>query len=105
MVPTKGANGCLLAFGLGLCRTHRESAPEGRGVSSKRRIRRKACKGKIRHPSRAEAQVQMREAIRARRAGGYLNVYPCPFCRGFHVGHKPGTLPSAPALLRASGRS
>ena len=72
----------------------------GEAVSSKRRLRRKACQGKVRHPSRALAELQQYELIRARRVRGPLNVYRCLFCKGFHVGRRPGVAPLAPRALR-----
>jgi hypothetical protein len=70
-------------------------------VSSKRRIRRKQCAGKVRHPSRALAEFQRYELVQARLARGPLNVYRCRFCRGFHVGRRSGVAPPAPMELRA----
>jgi hypothetical protein len=49
-------------------------------VSSKRRQRRKACIGKVRHDSRATAAA----AVRGRH---WLNAYECPHCTGWHIGH------------------
>jgi len=54
-------------------------------MSSKRRIRRKACVGKIRSTTAEAAREQMLATHRP----GRLNVYPCRFCGGYHVGHRP----------------
>lgn len=56
-------------------------------MSSKRRIRRRSCTGKIRHADRAHA-VQHMLGLR-RRSPALLNVYRCPFCKGWHVGRAP----------------
>ena len=48
----------------------------------KRRIRRKACKAKVRHATHYQA-------IAAIRQPGYdgCRVYRCQFCGGYHIGH------------------
>lgn len=49
-------------------------------MSSKRRIRRRSCKGKIRHSEIKPAQVHAK-------ALGWPNFpYKCQFCGGYHVG-------------------
>lgn len=56
-------------------------------MSSKRRIRRKSCTGKVRH---ASVEAGQREIHRLHRAHGYdgrMNCYRCPFCNGWHIGH------------------
>lgn len=59
-------------------------------MASKRRIRRRQCDGKKRYATPAEAMVQMQDVIRnGRKKGGWLNVYRCRFCRGYHFGHAP----------------
>jgi hypothetical protein len=62
-------------------------------MSSKRRLRRKACTGKVRHADAVGAQAQIRQIRRANPGTPYLNVYRCAFCSGFHVGHAKGTGP------------
>jgi hypothetical protein len=54
-------------------------------MSSKRRLRRKGCAGKTRHETREAARAHLLELRRP----WTLNVYPCRYCGGFHVGHKP----------------
>lgn len=49
-------------------------------MSSKRAIRRRACTGKKRHATLADA---------AQMAGGGMMAYRCQFCGGFHIGHPP----------------
>ena len=48
------------------------------------------CKGKIRHATRGLAEAACRSLIRrgmARAEEGRLNVYWCPRCLCWHVGH------------------
>jgi len=50
-------------------------------MASKRRLRRKQCATKVRYSSRKEArQAVLRPS---------LQIYKCPFCTGYHAGHKP----------------
>lgn len=59
-------------------------------MASKRRIRRKQCGNKRRYPTSAAAMAEMQDVIRnGRKGGGWLNVYRCQFCRGYHFGHAP----------------
>ena len=67
-------------------------------MSSKRRIRRKMCEGKVRHTSRAAAMVAV--AYHAKR-GHYTTPYLCKFCKGWHVGHPTTAIRNA---MRAEGR-
>lgn len=62
-------------------------------MSSKRRIRRKACDGKKRYETCAAA-VSASTAT-GRNFGGLFNAYHCQFCRGWHVGHIPRTVKHA----------
>lgn len=50
-------------------------------MASKRRLRRKACEGKIRYKTMEDAQ---KVAKRLK-----LNSYRCPHCSGIHNGHTP----------------
>ena len=58
-------------------------------MSSKRRIRRNACRTKVRHADQASA----RRAIWSLRQAygdaplGFMNAYRCQFCGGWHIGH------------------
>ena len=54
-------------------------------MSSKRAIRRRACEGKLRYASAAEAEAARK---RARRRRALVEGYRCPFCSGYHVGHR-----------------
>ncbi|MDY7027968.1 MAG: hypothetical protein SVR04_06700 [Spirochaetota bacterium] len=53
-------------------------------MSSKRRIRRRSCEGKVRHESLEAAKIACREM---RRQGEIVRPYHCRFCGGYHVGH------------------
>lgn len=72
-------------------------------MSSKRRIRRKACKGKQRFTTLDAAWTACRAVARhnARRqfATGPMNAYACRFCGGFHFGHA-SVAPLRPRWLR-----
>lgn len=56
-------------------------------MSSKRAIRRKSCKGKVRHVDATAAQAAIGGLNRAKGYQGRLDVYRCSFCGGYHVGH------------------
>lgn len=55
-------------------------------MASKRRIRRRACEGKRRYPTRQAAKGSIywfnRDVYR-----GHMEAYKCQFCAGFHIGH------------------
>lgn len=59
-------------------------------MSSKRAIRRRACKGKVRHVDQVAAQTAIRALVRAKGDQGPLSPYRCRFCGGWHFGHTPG---------------
>lgn len=65
-------------------------------MSSKRAIRRKACKGKQRFTSLGDAWTALRAVLRGDKRRGFdpgaMNAYPCRFCGGFHFGHTPVAL-------------
>lgn len=62
-------------------------------MSSKRRIRRKACKGKQRFETLDAAWTACRTVVRHHKKRGIdptpMNAYGCKFCGGFHFGHTP----------------
>lgn len=65
----------------------------GRPMSSKRRLRRKSCEGKVRHVDPNAAQAAARSLVRAGKSrGGIIRVYCCSFCNGYHLGHAPGSM-------------
>lgn len=45
------------------------------------------CRGKVPYVSIAEARAALREA--SRHTVGKLNLYACPHCTYWHLGHKP----------------
>jgi hypothetical protein len=55
-------------------------------MSSKRRIRRKACGYKQQHDSQASAIAHI-IALRHKGETGPMRAYRCRFCKQFHVGH------------------
>ncbi len=59
-------------------------------MSSKRRLRRKACEGKQRHADRGAA-VRHRDSLRHAKGESGLGVYHCKTCKHWHVGHSPGS--------------
>jgi hypothetical protein len=54
-------------------------------MSSKRRLRRKSCESKIRHPDKTSAILHLKAL--QRKTDDWLVVYHCKFCKGWHVGH------------------
>lgn len=61
-------------------------------MASKRHIRRKQCGGKKRFESHGEAHGIMHSLISSgNKRGGWLHVYFCKFCKGYHFGHAPGS--------------
>ena len=64
-------------------------------MSSKRRVRRKACTGKIRHATFADAVAAARSLYRAN--GEYLTPYRCRFGHHYHTGHAPARVRRARA--------
>lgn len=58
-------------------------------MSSKRAIRRKSCKGKVRYTSQPAAQAAIGRLRRNTKSTGWFTAYACQFCGGFHFGHTP----------------
>lgn len=56
-------------------------------MSSKRRIRRKSCTGKVRHNSLSQGWAHIRNLVQTKGPQGNLRPYACGFCRFIHVGH------------------
>jgi hypothetical protein len=52
--------------------------------------RRRSCKRKRRHTTRAQAEEQLRSLERNRYTGGYMHVYKCWHCGCWHIGHRIG---------------
>ena len=58
-------------------------------MASKRGRRRKECTGKVGHDSRDSA-MRARRTLTRGKVGEYpMNVYKCPHCGQYHIGHKP----------------
>lgn len=56
-------------------------------MSSKRRIRRNACTGKVRHATAADGAKAIYDLNRGQGYRGRMNCYRCQFCKGYHIGH------------------
>lgn len=61
-------------------------------MSSKRAIRRKQCRGKLRFGTEEEARASIVELTRRKGWQGHLSPYRCSFCGGFHFGHTPAAV-------------
>lgn len=55
-------------------------------MASKRRLRRKACGDKVRHPTQTAAVRHLIKLQRKDFARG-MRSYRCRWCGGWHVGH------------------
>ena len=62
---------------------------KGVNMSSKRRIRRNACDGKVRYETAEEAWRRITDMKWERTWNPRLVAYHCQFCGGYHVGHQP----------------
>lgn len=56
-------------------------------MASKRRLRRRSCERKVRHEDPGAAWAMVKRLHRTKGDQGNLQVYRCPFCGGWHVGH------------------
>ena len=56
-------------------------------MSSKRRLKERLCRRKIRYPDWESAKAA---AERRSLSDREMRCYYCEYCRGFHVGHSPG---------------
>jgi len=75
----------------------------GQRVSSKRRVRRAACSGKVKHKTEQEARRALSYLMRGPNYDGQqLVAYRCQFCRQFHLGHVPYAVRQAIEARRAS---
>lgn len=52
--------------------------------------RRRACQTKHWHPSRGAAEAHLRALVKLEKHAPHTEAYACRFCRGWHVGRKPG---------------
>lgn len=55
-------------------------------MSSKRRVRRKACEGKVRYETFAQARSAA--FLRSRDTGEWIVPYRCRFGKHYHIGHQ-----------------
>jgi len=62
-------------------------------MASKRNVRRKACKGKVRYGSASEANAAAYS--RRLKTSEWIIGYGCKFCGGFHIGHPPANVRQA----------
>jgi len=58
-------------------------------MASKRHLRRTKCETKKRFRSEDEARIRARQIHKHGR--DLLTAYQCRHCKGFHLGHLPGT--------------
>lgn len=58
-------------------------------MSSKRRLRRRACENKRRYEDRETAEASRQALLRLGRCHPGSVVYGCSFCGGFHIGRRP----------------
>lgn len=56
-------------------------------MTSLRRVRRKQCQGKVRHPNPQAAYAHAASLKHKGDVTGFINAYKCRFCGGWHVGH------------------
>ncbi len=58
-------------------------------MASKRKVRRKACTGKIKYELQKDAEIARNFIFHKNPEihHSFLNVYKCKFCGSFHVGH------------------
>ncbi len=56
-------------------------------MSSKRRLRRSACEGKLRYASSAQARAAIYH--QTAKWHGHMSTYTCPHCGHVHIGHTP----------------
>lgn len=57
-------------------------------MSSKRRVRRRACEGKQRYASSVEGNTAIWSVSR-KGYKGHMQVYKCKFCGSYHIGRAP----------------
>lgn len=52
-------------------------------------VEEKMCGGKVRHASQPSANEQLESMKASGKSVKRMNIYECPFCGYFHIGHKP----------------
>ena len=73
-------------------------------MSSKRAQRRKACTGKQRYATQADALAAIKALVRSKGGQGWLVPYHCAFCGGYHYGHAPAKVRQAILARREAVR-
>lgn len=58
-------------------------------MASKRRLRRKACTGKVRYGTQEDCDKVMRAVNSKSEVRQRMSAYKCKFCNGWHFGHTP----------------
>lgn len=71
-------------------------------LSSKRRIRRKACQGKKAYRTTEEAN---KAAAHLRAHGENVHSYHCPHCHQFHCGHIPSRVTTKEARRESRAKA
>ncbi len=56
-------------------------------MASKRKQRRKVCGTKVKYPTVESAKRVVFFLAKKDSSNNYLNVYKCPFCKAYHIGH------------------
>lgn len=70
-------------------------------MASKRNLRKKQCGRKERFETLEAATKAMRRAETIFSQRNTMSPYRCPFCKGFHYGHRPVRQQSAHTLQQA----
>lgn len=75
------------AFSLDNAFAHEDARREKKQAERESHLRYKACERKKRYPNKMDAQ----EALEACKRHGSrdLHIYQCPYCKGYHLTHKP----------------
>jgi hypothetical protein len=61
-------------------------------MSSKRRLRRVSCEGKVKHKTMESAFICRKKILQKLPDHPPINIYRCQFCHQYHIGrakHKP----------------
>jgi hypothetical protein len=56
-------------------------------MASKRSVRKRACRGKVRHTSLANASMALRVSKATGNYRGPMHAYKCVACSFYHIGH------------------
>lgn len=58
-------------------------------MASKNARRKRKCKSKIKYNNIRQAQNTIRSLMKINNCQFKYNIYKCPFCGCYHVGHRP----------------